>query len=75
MSNDRWQVVWRMAVGTAALGWELQVDSLKHWPLLIPVFWLLGAPLELLIRFFTSGRLQINVRREEEKDDDQDQGS
>jgi hypothetical protein len=32
---------------------------------LILAFWLLGGPIEEMIRFFTGGRIQINVRHDE----------
>lgn len=63
--------VTRAGVGIGDLSWEFVVDRLHHWP---PTFvlaaWLLGAPIEELVRFFTQGRLQINVKRGEEPDED-----
>lgn len=63
MRTDAWLVKLRAALGVAMIGWELGVNNLKTWP---PIFvlavWLLGGPVEELIRFLTAGRLQINVK-------------
>lgn len=68
MSNDRWVLRLRALLGSAVVGWELGADHLRHWPpTLILAFWLLGGPLEEMIRFFTGGRLQINVHQDDEK--------
>jgi hypothetical protein len=67
MSNDRWVLRLRALLGAAVVGWELAVDRLHHWPpTLILAFWLLGGPIEELVRFFTGGRIQINVRPDDE---------
>lgn len=70
MSNDRWVLRLRALLGSAVVGWELGVDRLQHWPpTLILAFWLLGGPIEEMIRFFTGGRLQINVHRDDSDDE------
>lgn len=70
MSNDRWVLRLRALLGSAVVGWELGVDRLQHWPpTLILAFWLLGGPIEEMIRLFTAGRLQINVRPDDTDDE------
>lgn len=70
MSNDRWVLRLRALLGSAVVGWELGVDHLQHWPpTLIMAFWLMGGPIEEMIRFFTGGRLQINVHRDNDPDE------
>lgn len=68
---DQWLVRLRALLGSAVVAWELGVDHLQHWPpTLILAFWLLGGPVEELIRFLTAGRLQINVKQGAEAKDD-----
>lgn len=72
--NNSWLVKLRAVLGTGALAWSLGVDHLQHWPTeMVLVFWLLGAPLEELIRFFTEGRVQINVRDKKDEGDEGDE--
>lgn len=68
---DQWLVRLRALLGAAVVGWELAVDHLQHWPpTLILAFWLLGGPIEEMVRFFTGGRLQINVRPGHDDEDE-----
>lgn len=58
-----WLTIWRSILGAGLLAWELGVDQLRHWPpIFVFAFWLLGGPIEEIVRFVTSGRIQINVR-------------
>lgn len=71
-----WLTKLRALLGAGALSWEFGVDRLNHWPaVFVIVFWLLGGPVESLIKFLTAGRLEINVRKDpepEEKDEGPD---
>jgi hypothetical protein len=67
---DVWLTRFRALLGAGILGWELPVEHAQQWWTLVLAAWLLGAPLEELIRFLTAGRLQINVKSEKDKDDD-----
>lgn len=80
MSGQRQRWPWvapiiRLAQAAAGIGdltWEFMVDHLHHWPpTFVLAFWLLGGPLEQLILFLTSGRVQINIRP---PDKDKDEG-
>lgn len=65
-----WLTKLRATLGAGAFAWELGVDHMHHWPAVFVVcFWLLGGPVEQLIQFFTSGRIQINVRRKDDEDE------
>jgi hypothetical protein len=72
MREDRWLTRLRFVLGSGVLVWELQVDRLHHWP---PTFvlavWLLGGPVEQLVRFFTDGRIQIVQERAQRADNEQ----
>lgn len=66
---DVWLTRFRALVGTAILGWELPVEHARQWWTLVLAAWLLGAPIEELVRLLTAGRLQINVKRDKDEDD------
>lgn len=66
-----WLTKLRALLGAAAFAWELGVDHLNHWPaVFVIVFWLLGGPVEEIVKFFTAGRIQISVRDKDEENDD-----
>lgn len=74
--DDRWLTRLRFLLGSGVLAWELAADNLRHWP---PTFvlavWLLGGPIEEIIRFLTAGRLQITMKSsEDEKPDVEGEG-
>lgn len=68
-ADPPWLTKLRALLGSGTLAWELAADHLHHWPLLVLVFWLLGGPVEVFVRFLTSGRLEINVKRDPEDED------
>lgn len=74
MKDDRWLTRLRALAGLGTLGWELGVEHGHQWWIFILVLYLLGAPFEDLVRLFTSGRVQINIRKDE-KDHPEEQDS
>lgn len=66
---DTWLTRLRALVGIGVLAWELTAEQGKQWWIFVLVVWLMGGPIEELIRLLTAGRLQINVGRDEEDED------
>lgn len=69
MSDERWLTRLRALAGVGILGWELPVDHVHHWWVLIIAVGLLTDSLTSAIALLTSGRLQIVVKREDEDKD------
>jgi hypothetical protein len=65
MSNDPWMTRFRAVLGAALAAWDAWYQHGRQWWVWIISLYLLGAPLEELVRLFTSGRVQVNVRRDE----------
>jgi hypothetical protein len=65
---DPWLTRLRALLGTAVLAWELAAEHGTQWWIFVLVVWLLGGPVEELIRLLTVGRLQIDVKRDEPDD-------
>jgi|HubBroStandDraft_6_1064221.scaffolds.fasta_scaffold1394509_2 hypothetical protein len=68
--TDLWVTRLRALVGTGVLAWELGAEQGKQWWIFVLVVWLMGGPIEELIRFLTAGRLQIDIDRDKDEDDD-----
>lgn len=64
--QDPWLTRLRFALGSAAFAWEVAVDRHDRWWIIVVSLWLLGGPIEEIVRFLTAGRLQINMRRNED---------
>jgi hypothetical protein len=67
---DPWILRLRAVGGTGLLTWEAAFDPNQRWFLYVISLWLLGAPLEEVVRLFTAGRIAITVRK---NDDDKGQ--
>ena len=67
--RDIWLTRLRFLVGTGAFAWEVVWDKHERLWVVVMAIWLLGAPIEDLIRLLTEGRVQIRVPRKEEGDE------
>lgn len=65
---DQWLTRLRALVGTGVLAWELAAEQGTQWWIFVLVVWLMGGPIEELIRMFTAGRLQIQIRNKDDGD-------
>lgn len=64
--SDKWLTRLRFLVGTGAFAWEVVWDKHERLWVIVMAIWLLGAPIEDLVRLLTSGRVQIRVPAEKE---------
>lgn len=69
-TDERWLTRLRALLGSMALLWELIADHGHQWFVFVICLWLLGGPLEQLITFLTAGRLRIEIKRVEVRDED-----
>ena len=69
--SDTWLTRLRFLVGTGAFAWEVVWDKHERLWVVVIAIWLLGAPIEDLIKLLTSGRIQIRIpRADDEKEDE-----
>ena len=67
--QDPWLTRLRFLLGSAAFAWEVAADHHDRWWIIVISLWLLGGPIEEIVRFLTAGRLQVSVKQNEEGDE------
>lgn len=71
MKDDRWLTRLRALTGVGILAWELPVDHVHHWWVLIIAVGLLTDSVTNAITLLTSGRIQIVVNSDDSKEGDE----